>query len=276
MKKIKLGLITSALLSFVFAYSQTVERSISDFITVGFSKTTSIVFPYSIASVDRGSQEVLVQKASGSDNILLVKAAKQNFSETNLTIVTSDGRLHCFVLQYDDQSPMLNIVIDDHDTVQGKVLLTDESKNQQQIQQYATLALMKSNEVKGLKTKRFTVKLEVTGIFIHQDVMYFRIKLSNSSRINYEIEQMRLFIRDQKKSKRTASQEIEVIPLYTCNYNAKIASESEMSFIVAASKFTIPENKYLAIQFNEKNGGRHIDLSVKDRDLLMVEILNSN
>ena len=55
---------------------------------IGYSKTTSIVFPYAIKSIDKGSPDVLMQKAKGVENILLIKAAKQNFTQTNLTVIT--------------------------------------------------------------------------------------------------------------------------------------------------------------------------------------------
>jgi hypothetical protein len=41
---------------------------------VTLNKTTNLIFPYAIKSVDRGSRDVLAQKAKGVENILLVKA----------------------------------------------------------------------------------------------------------------------------------------------------------------------------------------------------------
>lgn len=67
---------------------------------VSYSKTTNIVFPHAIISVDRGSKEILAQKAKGVENILQVKAAKENFTETNMSVVTADGRLNSFLLKY--------------------------------------------------------------------------------------------------------------------------------------------------------------------------------
>ncbi|MEO8172835.1 MAG: DUF4138 domain-containing protein, partial [Sediminibacterium sp.] len=55
------------------------------------NKTTNLVFPASILSIDRGSQDVIVQKAAGVENILRVKADTKAFAETNLSIITSDG-----------------------------------------------------------------------------------------------------------------------------------------------------------------------------------------
>ncbi|MNS56242.1 hypothetical protein D3C72_890950 [compost metagenome] len=242
---------------------------------ISYSKTTSIVFPYAIKSVDRGSQEVLVQKAKGVENILLIKAGQPNFTQTNLTVVTADGRLYSYVLNYDEYCPILNIVEDKAIGFNQEVLFSSKNENHKEIEQYASLALLKKVKRSGLKENRFCISLEVNGIFIHQDVMYFRVLLGNASRINYDIDQLRFFIRDQRKSKRTASQEIEILPLYTTSNVKTIPDESEISVVFAVPKFTIPEKKYFAIQLIEKNGGRAVELDLKNRQLGYLEILTS-
>src|SRR4051794_30412871 len=65
---------------------------------ITLNKTTILVFPYAIKGVDRGSADVLAQKAKGVENILLLKAGKENFSETNLSVITADGKLYSFLL----------------------------------------------------------------------------------------------------------------------------------------------------------------------------------
>lgn len=269
------------LLTMLSGYAQFINEKIGlnqqEFknLQIGYSKTTSIVFPYAIKSIDKGSPDVLMQKAKGVENILLVKAAKENFNQTNLTVVTADNRLYVFVLNYDESCPDLNIKADNTAVVSGNILFSMESDNQKKIDQYAGLSLSKKKKIEGLKRSRFEMKLEVTGIFIHQDVLYFRLVLGNNSKINYEIDQLRFFIRDRKKSKRTASQEIEVIPLYSTSASSVIPDKSEVNIVYAVSKFTIPEKKYLTIQLIEKNGGRHIEIDVKNNDLINLDVLNS-
>ncbi|MDR6845565.1 conjugative transposon protein TraN [Flavobacterium granuli] len=242
---------------------------------IGYSKTTSIVFPYAIKSVDRGSGEVLVQKAKGVENILLIKAGQPNFAQTNLTVVTADGKLYSYVLNYEEHCPILNIVEGRSKDSNQEVLFLSEKENQKQIQEYASLALSKKKKIKGLNENRFYVRLQVNGIFIHEDVMYFRLVLCNASRINYDIDQLRFFIRDQKKSKRTASQEIEILPLFATSDVKTIPDESEVTVVIALPKFTIPEKKYFAVQLIEKNGGRDIELDVKNGELDHFEVLTS-
>lgn len=247
----------------------------SNNLQLSYSKTTSVVFPYAVKSVDRGSQDVLVQKAKGVENILLLKAGKENFTQTNLTVVTADGKLYGFVLNFDDLCPTLNFAAESKSSDDKEAVFSSENENQKEIEQYSLLALSRKKKVTALKTNRFSIELQVTGIFIHQDVMYFRILLGNNSRINYEVDQLRFFIRDQKKSKRTASQEIEISPLFATPNISKISDHCELLLVFATPKFTIPEKKYFTFQLIEKNGGRHIELNIKNNDLINLEILTS-
>lgn len=48
-------------------------------LAVTYNKTTNLVFPYAIKSVDRGSKDILVQKAKDVENILQVKAGQKRF-----------------------------------------------------------------------------------------------------------------------------------------------------------------------------------------------------
>lgn len=234
---------------------------------IGFFKTTSIVFPYAIKSIDKGSPDVLTQKAKGVENILLLKAAKQNFTQTNLTVVTSDSRLYVFVLNYDETCPDLNIRADNIGAVNDDILFSQENENQKKIEQYSRLALSRKKKLSGVKKAEFEIKLGITGIYIEGDVIYFRLVLENDSKINYDVDQLRFFIRDQKKSTRTAWQEIEIRPLFALNPPTVIPNSSEISIVYALSKFTIPDKKQLTIQLIEKNGGRHLELTIKNKQI---------
>ncbi|NOT93933.1 DUF4138 domain-containing protein [Ferruginibacter sp.] len=70
---------------------------------ISTDKTTSLVFPFSVRHVDRGTKDILVQQVKEADNILLVKASAKNFSETNLSVVTEDGSVYTFVINYEEK-----------------------------------------------------------------------------------------------------------------------------------------------------------------------------
>jgi conjugative transposon TraN protein len=177
------------------------------------------------------------------------------------------GRLYVFLLNYDDDCPDLNIKAENAIAASKDVLFSLENGNQKKIEQLAGLALSKKKKSGGLKKSKFQVSLQVNGIFICEDVLYLRIVFENKSKINYDIDQFRFFIRDQKKSKRTASQEIEIQPLYATSSSAVIPYQSQIIKVYALEKFTIPDHKYLTLQMMEKSGGRHLDINIKNNNL---------
>lgn len=273
MKRVKYLFLISWMLVSFSAFPQSNGRETAFYedqyknLQVGFSKTTSIVFPYAIKSIDKGSADVLVQKAKTVENILLIKAAKQYFFQTNLTVITSDGKLYVFVLNYDEDCPDLNVKAENAVAASREVLFSLENENQKRIEQTASLVLSKMKKTSGLKKSKYQISLNVNGIFIQQDVLYLRVVFQNKSKINYDIDQFRFFIRDRKKSKRTASQEIELQPLYATSSSSVIPYQSAIMKVYALEKFTIPESKYLTIEMIEKNGGRQLEVDIDNSNL---------
>jgi conjugative transposon TraN protein len=278
MKKINVMLMVSAVLVTIGAFAQQRSKNsrweiTPDSLSIGYSKTTNIVFPYAIKSVDRGSADILVQKAKGLENIIQIKAAKMDFIPTNLTVVTADGKLYSFLLRYDEQNTNLNLSINLTEPFEQNVLFSAGNGNEQELQLYSKLALYDKSKIEGGKDSRYGLRLHLSGIFIQNDIMYYRIVVANHSKIKYDVDQFRFFIRDSKNVKRTASQEIEISPLYILNNYETIDEESENTFVFAVPKFTIPEKKYLVLQLMEKNGGRHLAIQVKNKKLVQVTVL---
>jgi conjugative transposon TraN protein len=236
-------------------------------IAIAFSKTTNIVFPYSIVSVDIGSRDVLAQKAKGVENILQIKAAKDSFPQTNISIITADGKLTSFLVDYAEQPAVLNLSLT-RVAKQNAIFISPESINQEQMENYASMAFESRQKMRGIKDKTFGIRLKLNGLFIHEDIMLMRFNIANETNINYDIDQLRMYIRDQKKSKRTAMQEIEILPVLVHNNTNKVIGQSDTTIVFVVPKFTIPDKKYLAIQLMEKNGGRHLELHVKNKKIV--------
>lgn len=236
-------------------------------IEVSSNKTSNIIFPFAIISVDRGSKDVLAQKAKGAENILQVKTAKESIAETNLSVVTADGKLTSFIINYVKEPAVLNIsLLNPYKS--NSIFLSPEALNEAEVKRYADYALYARERSTGMRDFKNSIGFELTGIFIHEDIMYMRIKLQNRSNISYDIDQIRFLIRDQKKSMRTASQEVEIMPVYVHNQVQKINAEAIEIMVVAVPKFTIPDKKYLNIQLMERNGGRHMEIQLKNKKIV--------
>ena len=241
-------------------------------VAVSFFKTTNIIFPYSIISVDIGSRDVLAQKAKGVENILQIKAAKEGFPQTNISIITADGTLTSFILDYAEQPSVLSLSLIPEEKKNSSCILS-ETFNEAEVQKYAKLASVSKEKISRIKDKRFGICMKLNGLFIHDNIMYLRMSIANKTNINYNIDQLRFYIRDQKKTKRTATQEIEINPLYVKDDTAVVAGQTEKVFVYAVPKFTIPDKKYLAIELMEKNGGRHLKIKVHNKTIVRAKLL---
>lgn len=76
---------------------------------VSDQKTTHLIFPAPVTYVDLGSSGIIAAKATGSENIVRVKAASAGFGETNMTVLTAGGKLYTFVVNYQRSPKMLGI-----------------------------------------------------------------------------------------------------------------------------------------------------------------------
>jgi conjugative transposon TraN protein len=238
-------------------------------IQISTDKTTNIIFPYGIVGVDRGNRHILVQKAKGAENILQVKAANDSIRESNLSVITSDGKLNSFIVSYAKQPVLLNVSLGD-DARKGAIFLSPDQIDQAEILACSKQVLHSRKRVGGIHEKNFGIDFRLDGIFIHKNLMYFRMRIENQSNIGYDVDQLRFYILDQKKAKRTASQEVEITPVNLFNNLTKILPRERNTVVVALPKFTIPDKKFLAIQLMENNGGRHLELVIKNRILFKV------
>jgi conjugative transposon TraN protein len=238
---------------FVSAMAQTSSLCIST------DKTTSLVFPFSIINVDRGTKDILVQQVKEADNILLVKAAAKNFSETNLSVVTEDGSVYTFVINYEEKPTIW-------------VYNLPENKKAT-MATYANGILDNPKTIKGIKDTKWDMVAKVIGIYIKEAVIYYQLELKNESLVDYDIDLLRFYIRDKKKGKRTAVQENELKPLYVAGNNTQVKAFQKNIIVISLDKSTIPDAKFLAVQIMEKNGGRHLSMKISNKKIMQAVTL---
>lgn len=259
----KILVIVIAVCGFVKGMSQTIQN-----IDVTFSKTTSLLFQYPIINVDRGSDDVIAQKVKGVENALQIKAARIGFNETNLTVITADGKLHHFYVTYSDRPLTQTFKVDstniDVEFSQGMNVKAYERKAER---------IFRNKGSNAQRESKFKIRLLLKGIYVDNDIIFYDLELKNKSNINFDILSLRFFIRDSKKMKRTASQENEVNPTFISNNASQVKGKSKIRIVYALQKFTIPDSKTLDIEVFEKNGGRNLKLRINNQTIVKAEKL---
>jgi len=218
------------------------------------TKTTSLVFPFTVRHTDSGTSDVLVQAVKGSENILLVKAANKNFAETNLSVVTSDGSVYSFKVVYNEQP--------------DKWVFHLPAQQGSTVESYARSVMDNPRSIRGPEDIKWDMRARVQGLYIKDDVLYIQLLLCNRSMIDYDIELLKFFISDKKKMKRTAIQENELDPIHIAGNTKEVKACAFSMIVVAFDKFTIPDAKRFTIQIMEKNGGRHFQLHLGNNKIV--------
>lgn len=253
---------------------------------ITFNKTVHIIFPDAVRYVDLGSSDLIAGKADGAENVLRVKASVRDFStETNMAVITDDGSYYTFNIKYSDEPQKLNIEMKDfiHDgeivnrpNNAQEIYLTELGKESPLLVKLIMNSIYKNDrrEIKHIGSKRFGLQFLLKGIYSHNGLLYFHTQVKNSSNVPFGVDFVTFKIVDKKVAKRTAIQETVITPLRAHNFAMQIDGRRDQRTVFALPKFTIPDDKQLIIELNEKEGGRHQSFVVENNDLVRARVIN--
>ena len=265
-------------------------------IEAGFTKTVHILFPSPVTYIDIGSMDIIAGKADGAENVVRVKAAVRNFTaETNLTVITEDGGFFTFDVHYAENPAVstLNLTVQEPqpggvkklsttDTPQqpapaseGRVLLREVGREKPATVKRMLSDIYRQNrmDVKGIRTKKYGIGVEVQGIYVFNDVIYIHTCISNDTNISFEVDARRFIVADRKLTKRTAQQQTTLEILRVCNDPAVVRGHQRQRTVFALPKLTISDDKVLLLEIIEKNGARHQTIEIPSRELLKAKVL---
>jgi conjugative transposon TraN protein len=256
---------------------------------VSEQKTTHLVFPFPVTYVDLGSSGLIAAKATGAENIVRVKANGQRFAETNMTVLTSDGKLYSFVVNYarDPKILSLNLGTANGNTSSvsrpsapvpppaqtNEAILSNSPISQGNLDNYSEQALAVRSSAASESANQLSLKAGSVGY--KNETLFFPLHIANKSNVTYDIDFVKFYIQDKKVAKRTAEQAIELQPIYVYQgSDKKIQAKGKLEQVFIFKKFTIPDQKQLIIELYEKGGGRNIKLELANSDLLKARTFN--
>ncbi|SIO53845.1 conjugative transposon protein TraN [Chitinophaga niabensis] len=264
-------------LSFTFSgYSQFISQPesvipiIPHKIKVTHRATTVLVFPYTVLNdPDRGIDGLVAAKVTGVENVLKLKAAFNYLDTTSLHVFTSDGGIHVFEVTYDPKLFNTTYKIISQDSMMTIKKLAKYQKKSDVNEKELDILVNKVRHQKGFlndDTRKYRMQLLLRGIYFSDDIMFFKFNIKNKSNLPYQAGWARLYLMDKIVSKRTSVQQLAIDPLYRDDF-PYLAGKSKQDWIIAIPKTTIPDKKQLIFELQEDNGGRHLKISIQNRDL---------
>jgi conjugative transposon TraN protein len=198
-----------------------------------------------------------------------------------MTVLTADGRLYSFLVDYEKDPRIINLNFAGAagNGAGGAALVQASRKGQPQNTIEATAAAVSSKQrtLRRRSRAKDAMVLGLHGLYTADDLFYFQLLLRNKSNISYDIDFLKLTVRDKKLIKRTAIQEEELTPRYIYNGQlSAIPGTRQLERVYVVPKFTIPDDKVLIVELFEKGGGRHLALKITNQDILRARMLSAS
>lgn len=245
---------------------------VSETLYIPLNKTVHIILGEEIQKIDVGSEQVLYHTAH---NRIQLKAAQQDFEETNLMVETRKGYA-MFILRYADEPPKLfynysKLLQKGSDTLEGQETQQQEGAiaTQSSTSKYKSKCeqvLQKKRHLRTIGMQEQNVSAELECLLAAKNELYLRIKINNQSSIDYEIDCMRFSVCSAKN--KHIKQSYDLSPVYIL-YEDRPCIEPGTSGVrvIVFKKFTMAKNKRLIVDIREKSGGRRRFFTLTPQEL---------
>ncbi len=251
-------------------------------IIVNSEVTTHIVMPENIKMVDLSTTKIIGNQCA--DNIVRIKpfieadSVPTHYREGELMgTLTLIGERH--LAQYDvvyTASPSRAASIHRVPYAGLDSYINPEvSMPQSEMARYAWAVYGSGRKYNQVVSRANGMKAIVNNIYSIGDYFFIDYSLQNSTKIAYDIAEVRVKLTDKKEVKATNSQTVELSPVYSLNLARKF--KKNYRNVLVLDKLTFPDEKVLRIEISENQiSGRVITLTVEYDDILNADGFDSD
>lgn len=234
-------------------------------VCVNMSNTTQMFFPADIVYCKQGNEEIF--GIEYYNNMLTVSTTFDNYPTSNLFVVDKEKNCYEITLHSDTTSSYIYNFDD------GRRFIAHVDVNTLEMDNLISKLHEKKRNIFSVGTIKNRFEMSLANLYVYDDYLFFAFDIKNFSNIDYDVDFLQCYLRDEKKSKKTIQQDVPYEPVDQKDFSNKIKGKSENRFVLAFKKFTIPDDKVFVIEMFEKNGGRHIQLSIENEYILAAENL---
>ena len=250
-------------------------QNTSNILKVSDTKTTHLVCPDKVDYVQAGDYSLVqAEVVPELSNLVRIKATHP-FDDTASLTVVCDDRIYSFELHYGNDEPITYPVetFDSQEahTFSGKLMpdyvlreLSDEILDEHW------------HNYRKRKAKKDGIQIRLNSIHLYGDALFFELEIWNTTQLSFDVESCYWWITDKRQTKATNVQEYQVLPDYQRNHVTSIPGETCVREVFVFPKMTIPDQRVLTIELNERalgNTGRKLSLELKNKDILKARKL---
>jgi Domain of unknown function (DUF4138) len=240
-------------------------------VRVSTGRITNLIFPGAVRTGIKVSNDILVQKVKGVDNVIELKAMRKGFSPTGVSIFSVAGRIYSFLVEYSDSAEEYDFsVVDTNGRIgvagqNGQLVLAGMPATAQALRADADSLIIGGYLSQTQEYER--VRLRLRGIYLKDSLLWIAFDLRNRSLVPYKTDYLRVYSTERKRVKRTASHESDINPKYLPGLPVA-GGQSTAAFCAAFAPFTLSKGETLNVEIGEANGGRTIKMMLSPKILL--------
>lgn len=234
-------------------------------VAVNMSNTTQMFFPNDIIYCRQGNEETF--GIEYYNNMLTVSTTFESYPTSNLFVVDKEKNCYEITLHNDTASSYIYNFDD------GRRFIAHVDVNTIEMDNLIGQLHKKKRNIFSVGTIKNRFEMSLANLYVYDDYIFFVFDIKNFSNIDYDVDFLQCYLHDEKKTKRTVQQDVPYDPVDQKDFTNSIKGKSENRFVLAFRKFTIPDDKVFVIEMFEKNGGRHMQLSIENVYILGAENL---
>ena len=248
-----------------------------DTVYISTLSTTHIRFSSELKYVDLSNKVLSARIVEGSKDIVAVKAKGAFEFTTTMSCLESDGRLHTFIVAY-EESPEVLIVDMRRSPVRpgmtdlSKTGMADMTKPrvtdlvQENLDEKVGVLDSLEREIYHIGDVAYDIKVLCENVIIKDDVTYIVLSVENGSAVSYSMSSPRFVIESKRKTKRGLVYEKQLFPKHTSG-DSVTAPGTVSRMVFSFDKVTLVKGQVFRIYLYEDGGPRNFVLSFGVRDL---------
>ncbi|MRI00259.1 DUF4138 domain-containing protein [Kriegella sp. EG-1] len=203
----------------------------------------------------------------------LLKATKGK--QSNLLVVTTDGKVYSYIIKYADSLNELNRFVSfsesiGHEHQRESLVIRDTiqlDSNMVVHKQYPKAFLEKSSEAmleqperKNIFKRKEGVSLAIKNMVYFEDLVFMQLEIKNESGIDFDIDYLKVAMVIGNEKRRASYQSVPLKPQYVYKMPEKTRHAETSRFVYVLPKFTLGDNEKLELRLKELKGNRELIL----------------
>jgi len=253
---------------------RTVDEHI--YLTVNESVTTVITASEPIRLVDISTDKVVGdQPISNTIRLKPIEGAEVNKDGDVLAVVTIITERYRAQYNLIYTSRMNEAVTDKQISLEDRIPYHNPAvtMSTEDMTRYARVISASPAHYRNVSTRKNRMVMRLNNIYSIGDYFFLDFSVQNKTNVKFDIDQLRLKLRDKKTSKATTYQAIELEPALVLEPIKQF--KYGYRNVVVVKKLTFPNDKILTIELSEQQiSGRTISMDIDYEDVLAADSFN--